>query len=379
MVRMKRFFASDNCSLAHPRVLSDLAALEADHVHSYGDDTVSTAARKTIADLFCPGSVPDVHGRKALVNFVFTGTAANLLCLSSVLRPGDGIIACVSAHINTDEGAAAEMLGGYKILACEGKDGKLLPSDIDRAMLDRGNVHKAQPALVSISQTTELGTLYGIEEIRQICDRAHHWGLPVHLDGSRLAVAVDALLWESGKTGLVAAREILTRMVAGTGVDLLTLGGTKNGLLGAEATVHFVPAGVPVSALDHAMVSAGNRVPFLQKAMMQLGSKMRYLACQMDTLYRDSLWLDNARAANTAARHLGTMLAGLKGVEITRPCRANAVFARLPLHLIARLQDFAYFYVWDDISGEVRLMCGWDSTLKDADELVAELGRLLRE
>jgi threonine aldolase len=262
------------------------------------------------------------------------------------------VICAETAHIHTDEGGAPEMTGGLKLLTVPTPDGKLTPELIDRQAWGFGDVHRAQPRVVSISNTTELGTLYTPDEIRAICDHVHELGMFVHLDGSRITNAAAALD--------VPLRALTTEV----GVDLLSFGGTKIGMLLGEAVV----------VLNHA---ATRGLPYLRKTSMQLASKMRFLSVQFEALLDGDLWLRNARQANTMAARLAAAVRGLPGVELSRPVEANAVFALLPTAVADRLRKRFHFYNWNEQVGggrvEVRWMCAFDTAEADVDAFAAAL------
>jgi threonine aldolase len=250
--------------------------------------------------------------------------------------------------MNVDEAGAPEVVGGVKLLATPTPDGKLTPALVEPLISRIGDEHAVQPRVVSITQSTELGTLYSQEEVRALAGVAHEHGLLLHMDGSRLANAAAAL-----GVGLGEAS-------SGCGVDLLSFGGTKNGLLVGEAVVAMGP-------------ELAEPLRYLRKQSLQLASKMRFLAAQFDALLTDSLWLRNARHANAMAVRLADAVAELPGVEITRPVQANAVFAMLPAAATRALQERFDFYTWDENTGEVRWMCSWDTTVEDVEAFASAL------
>ena len=262
----------------------------------------------------------------------------------------EGAICTSTAHLNVDECGAPEAIAGVKLLAVDSEDGKLTPAAAERLIVRIGDEHAVQPRVISISQATELGTLYTPEEVLRLSDLAHEHRLLLHVDGARLANAAAAL-----GTSL---RAITTDV----GVDLLSFGGTKNGLLGAEAVVFLAPG-------------IGDGFEYLRKQSLQLASKMRFLSAQLDALLTDELWFRSASHANLMAARLAQGAAALPGVRIMRPVQANAVFARLPHEAIAALQRDYDFYVWDEPTDEVRWMCSWDTTEEDVDGFVAALER----
>jgi threonine aldolase len=330
-------FASDNYAPAHPDVLAAVAAANQGHVGSYGADPWTARAIERVRGHL---------GSQAEVFLVFNGTAANVLCLQALMRPYEAVICAASAHIATDEGGAPERMLGSKLIGVPTPDGKLTPELVEEHIVRLGDEHAVQPRVVSITQTTELGTRYELGEVRALAGLVHERGLLLHLDGARIANAAAGLG--------VGLREA----TADVGVDALSLGATKNGALGAEAVVLFDPA--------HAEGFA-----WWRKQTMQLASKMRYAAAQLDALLTDDLWLRNAAHANAMAQRLAAAVRGVPGVRITQPVQANAVFAVLAPEATARLQERFPFYVWDERTGEVRWMCSWDTTEADVDAFAA--------
>jgi threonine aldolase len=279
---------------------------------------------------------------------VFNGTGANVTALTSVLPRWGAVVATSTAHIHTDENAAPERVSGLKLLTVDTPDGKLTPELIGTEAWGWGDEHRAQPLAVSITQTTELGTLYSIDEVRAIADYAHERGMVLHMDGARLSNAAAAL-----GTGF---REFTTD----AGVDILSFGGTKNGLLYGEAVVVLNPA-------------ASDGLVFLRKLSMQLASKMRFVSAQLIALLTDDLWLRSAGHANAMAARLRSSLeeAGLPGLGFTQATQANAVFATLPPGVADRLRETFRFYDWNPATGEVRWMTAFDTTEDDVDRFVA--------
>jgi threonine aldolase len=334
-----RGFASDNYAGAHPDVLAALEVANGGHVTSYGADPYSAAARDILRGHF---------GDQAEVFFVFNGTGANVVSLQSMTQRWDAVICAESAHINNDECGAPEKIAGLKLLSVETADGKLTPALIDVHARGRGDEHRAQFRVVSITQSTEFGTVYTPAEIAAVCDHAHALGMTVHLDGARIANAAATL-------GLP-----LRAFTTDVGVDVLSCGGTKNGLLYGEAIVVLNP-------------DAARGLLFLRKAGMQLSSKMRFAGVQFEALFGGDLWLRNATHANAMATRLAAAVGTAPGLQITRDVQANAVFATLPTESIARLQEQFHFYVWDDRIGEVRWMCAFDTTEADVDAFAAAI------
>jgi threonine aldolase len=337
----RRGFASDNAATVHPEVLAAISDANVGHAYGYGHDPLTERLGERFREHF---------GEQARAYPVWGGTAANVLCLRSACRPWEGAICTATAHLNVDECGAPEAIAGVKLLAVPAEDGKLTPNQVSRMIARIGDEHAVQPRVVSISQGTELGTLYTPDEILRLAELAHEHRLLLHVDGARLANAAAAL-----GTSL---RGITTDV----GADLLSFGGTKNGLLGAEAVV-FLATGV------------GEGFEYLRKQSLQLASKMRYLSAQLDALLSDDLWLRSASQANAMAARLAERVRELPGVTITRPVQANAVFAQLPRPAMEELQRDYDFYVWDEHASEVRWMCSWDTTEEDVDEFTAAVQR----
>lgn len=331
-------FASDNYAGAHPAVLETVAAANAGWAPAYGDDAWTARLRERMRELL--GEVE--------VFPVFNGTGGNVTALAAALRPFEAVICPDTAHINVDECGAPERITGAKLVDVPTPDGKLTPELLRSRLVGFGDQHHVQARVVSISQSTELGTVYSPDEITALAETAHRAGLLLHVDGARLANAAEAL-------GLD-----LRRLTTDCGVDLLTLGGTKSGLLGAEAVVFFRPE-----------LAAGYL--YARKQGTQLASKMRFLSAQLLRLFEDGLWRETAGHANAMARRLGDAAAAVPGVELAYPVQANAVFAALPAAAIDRLHERYHFYVWDEPTGVVRLMCSWQTTSGDVDALAAAL------
>ena len=331
----RKSFASDNHAGAHEAVLRMMARANAGDVASYGDDAWTERACASIQELF---------GASGGVFLVFNGTAANVLGISLLLRPYEAVILPEGAHLNVDECGAAERILGSKLLAVRAPDGKLTPALIASRLGDRGDVHRAQPRVVAISQVTERGTCYTLEELRALGEFCRSEGLRLYADGARLANAAAQL-------GCSLA-DIAAPM------DVLSFGGTKNGAVGVEAVV--------VMAED-----LMTEVPFQRKQQMQLASKMRYLAAQLLGLLEDQLWLRNAAHANLMARRLADGIRGIPGVGLWQAVESNAVFASLHPDHIERLQREWEFYVWDERSHVVRWMTAFDTSEADVDAFAA--------
>ncbi|MFJ2553716.1 threonine aldolase family protein [Microbacterium sp. NPDC087591] len=343
-----RGFASDNYSGIHPEVLAAIAEANDGHQGAYGSDVYTARLQEVFQEQFGEGveAFP-----------VFNGTGANVTGLQSMLPRWGAVIAASTAHINVDEGGAPERIGGFKLLTVPTDDGKLTPELIDREAWGWGDEHRAQPLVVSITQSTELGTLYTAEEIRTIADHAHERGMKLHLDGARLSNAAAAL---------DLPLRAFTRDV---GVDVLSFGGTKNGAMLGEAVVVLNPA-------------ASDGLVYSRKFNMQLSSKMRFVSAQLIALLEGDLWLRNARHANAMAARLRgeietAIAAGsITGVSFTQPTQSNGVFATVPDGVADALRESFRFYDWDAARNEVRWMCSFDTHESDVDAFVAELSRL---
>ncbi|WP_063035953.1 threonine aldolase family protein [Nocardia grenadensis] len=339
-----RGFASDNNAGVHPEVLAAIALVNGGHQPAYGSDDYTAHLQQIFRHHF---------GEQAVAYPVFSGTGANVIALQALLPRWGAVIVAESAHINTDECGAPEKMAGIKSYPVATPDGKLTPELIDRQAWGWGNEHRAQPMAVSLSQCTELGTCYSPAEIRAICDHAHELGMLVHVDGARLANAAAFL------------DEPMRRFTTDAGVDIVSFGGTKNGLLFGEAVV----------VLDSGKF---RDVAYLRMMSMQLASKMRFISVQFEALLGGDLWLRNAKHANAMAVRLESAVQGIDGVRLMRPVQANSVFAVLPREATERLQKRFPFYLWNERTGEVRWMCAFDTTIEDIDSFVDALGEEMR-
>ncbi|WP_339153936.1 threonine aldolase family protein [Actinomadura luteofluorescens] len=334
-----RGFASDNQASVHPEVLAALAEVNTGHQPAYGDDAVTGRLREVVRRHF---------GEQAEVFPVFNGTGANVVSLQAMSERWSAVVCPESAHINTDECGASEKIAGLKLVTVPTPDGKLTPDLVDRYATGFGNVQRREPAVVSITQSTELGTVYTARETAAVAAAAHERGLSVHMDGARIANAAASL-------GLP-----LRALTTDAGVDVLSFGGTKNGLLLGEAIVVLDPGAVRGTA-------------YLRKSSMQLASKMRYVSAQLIALLDGDLWLRNAAHANAMARRLEAAARAVPGVEITQDVQANTVFALMPAGAAERLRKRFPFYTWDEATGEVRWVCSFDTTEDDVDAFAAAL------
>lgn len=335
----RRMFGSDNYAGAHPEVLEAITLASGGHVPAYGDDPYTTALQQVMKRHFGPS---------AMTVPVFNGTGANVVALTQLSERWEAVICPRTAHVYTDECGAPERISGIKLIPADTPDGKLTPQLVDSVMGTPHGEHTAQPSALTISQTTEQGTVYTAAELRAVVDHAHNRGMRVHMDGARLANAAVAL----GVT--------IAELTLDLGVDVISLGGTKAGLLGAEAIVILDPV-------------VARNVRFTRKYTAQLGSKMRFISAQLLALYGGDLWERNARAANDAASLMARRMDGIEGVTITRPVEANAVFAQLPRLAHVRLRRRWGFQDWNAATGEVRLMNSWDTTVEDVEEFAQAL------
>ena len=343
--RMKpaRSFASDNNAGIHPSILEAIAAANYGHVVGYGDDAYTKAAIKKFKQHFGP----DIE-----VFFVFNGTAANCLGLKALTESYNAVICAEAAHIYTDECGAPEKFTSCKLIPIPTSNGKLTVESVGQAYhrLEIGYQHHVQPRVVSITQVSEMGTVYQPKEVRDLARFAHEHNLFLHMDGARIANAAVSL----GLTLREATRDL--------GVDVLSFGGTKNGALGAEAVVFFNK-------------QLSRDFLYLRKQGMQLASKMRFVAVQFEALLSGNLWRKNAEHANQMAALLKKEVGKIPKVKVVYPVEANGVFAQIPRQAIPKLQQRYFFYVWDEKQSVVRWMCSFDTTAEDVKQFVALLGR----
>lgn len=335
-------FGSDNQAGVHPQVLAAIEAANEGHAHAYGDDPWTARAKEILLERLGPD---------ADVAFVFNGTGANVVCLAAACRPWESVICARTAHINVDECGAPEHIAGVKLVAVDTPDGKLTAELVAPELSGFGFEHHAQPRVISISQLSEYGTLYTPAEVAALAAVAHEHGMLLHMDGARIANAA------------VALDVPIRAFTADAGVDLLSFGGTKNGMLAAEAVVLFGE-------------SRGNHLPYVRKQSGQLSSKMRFVAAQFIAMYDGDLWHRCAAHANEMAARLAAG-AQAAGVRVTQSPQANEVFALLPRDRAALLIERFHFYVWDERAGdthvEVRWVTSWDTTAEEVDGLIAAL------
>lgn len=335
-------FASDNYSGIHPEIFDAIQRANSQHQISYGDDQFTEEANKLFENIF----------GKVTVLYTFNGTGANVTCLKCCTLPFHAVVCSEYAHILADECGAPTQSIGCSLLPLKTADGKLTPEMIKPLLGRIGNVHNTQPKVISISQSTELGTVYSLDELKNLCDFAHTKGMYVHLDGARISNAVAAL-----GVGLKEA-------TVDCGVDIMSFGGTKNGLMIGEAVLIFN---------DELKTNA----PYFHKQSAQLFSKNRFIAAQFTTLLTNNLWLRMASHANKMAQLLAKEVGGLPGVKITRSVDANAVFVIIPAEIIQPLRAQYPFYEWDAETHEQRWMCSFDTTEEEVKEFAKELKELL--
>ena len=333
---MRRGFGSDNHAGVLPEALAAIAAANEGHAPSYGHDALTERLQQRFRDEL---------GEAAHAFPVFNGSGANVLCMRALLQPWEAVICAETAHLNVDETGAPEAWG-VKLLTVPTPDGKLTPELVSMRIVRIGDEHAAQPRVVSISQSTEMGTVYALDEVRAIADHAHAHGLLLHMDGARVTNAAAAL----GCT----LREASTDL----GVDVLSFGGTKAGLLAGEAVIVLTD-------------EAAAAMPYLRKQTLQLASKMRFVSAQLEALLEGELWRRATGHANAMAAKLADAVRGIDGVEVTQAPQANAVFAILPPGVADKVREDWFFYDWDELRGEVRWMCSWDTTEEDVEAFAA--------
>lgn len=343
-MKNNRGFASDNNAGVSPEVLEKLQEVNQGHVIGYGDDPYTKKAKELFQYHF---------GERAVPYFVFTGTGANVLCVASCAESYKSVFCADTAHIQVDECGAPERFTGCKLIPVHTSDGKLTPALLQNHMTGFGFEHHSQPGIVSISQTTEMGTIYKVEEIKKLADFAHRYGLLLHMDGARLSNAA------------VSLGVNFKALTADAGIDILSFGGTKNGLIAAESVIFF-------------REELATNFKYIRKQGMQLASKMRFIAAQFIAFFENDLWYKNAFHANNMAQKLHDAVKDIPEIEITQEVQANGLFAIIPKDIISRLQDEFFFYVWNEQRGEVRWMTSFDTTISDIENFVVTLKRLLK-
>ncbi|MBS1984173.1 MAG: threonine aldolase [Bdellovibrionales bacterium] len=336
-------FASDNTAGVHPDILASLARVNHGWTPAYGADAYTAELDALFQKHFGPSARPFL---------VFNGTAANVLSISSFLRPFDAVVSAISSHLQNDECGALERFAGCKIILQPTYEGKLRVEDLEPLLEARGDCHRAQPRIITLTQSTEFGTLYTPDEIRTLTDFAHANDLFVHMDGTRLSNAAAALNLS------------LQELTEATGIDVLSFGGTKNGLICGEAVVFFGNA------------ERAANFEYFRKQGLQLASKMRFLSAQFTTYLESGLWRKNAEHANRMCERLRRAVQ--EHVELAAPSQANALFVKLSPEQIATLQKEFYFYVFDTAQGIVRWMTSFETTPEQVDQFAAAILRVVR-
>lgn len=330
-MEISRGFGSDNHASVHPEIMAALIAVNHGHAPSYGMDSWTVQAKESFRAHF--GSEVDIF-------FVFNGTAANVLCLRQLLKSHEAVICADTSHLAQDECGAPEFHGGHKLLTVATPDGKLRPQDLEALLVRRGDQHAVQPRLISVTQPTEWGTVYTVEELKALKNFCRQHGLFLHMDGARLANAV------------VYLQTTFKALTTEVGVDALSFGGTKNGLMGGEAVLFFGEA-------------RHSDFRYLQKQEMQLPSKMRFLSAQFAAYLGKDLWAQMAKHALDLAQELAESLARVPELEVVQKVQSNAVFVRFPQAWVRPLKETCFFYVWDERAWIARLMLSHDNTGED--------------
>ena len=344
MSKPRRSFASDNNAGVHPEIVEAIRRVNEGHVVAYGDDDVTARAVKLFKTHF---------GKNVEVFFVFGGTGANVLGLKAITKPYQAVVCAETAHINVDECGAPEKFTGCKLIALQTPNGKLRVEQFEPLLHVFGNEHHVQPRVISISQATEMGTVYTKKELKAIAGFAHENKMLLHVDGARLANAAASL------------NASLKSISADVGVDVLSFGGTKNGMIYGEAVVFFDP-------------KLAHDFKFIRKQGMHLPSKMRFISAQFEALLSGDLWSRSATHANRMARLLASELEKVPQIRLTQAVEANGVFAVIPKQFIPTLQKKYFFYVWNEAISEVRLMCSFDTTEEDIHDFVGVVKRVVK-
>jgi threonine aldolase len=342
-ILLKRGFASDNNAGVHPEILKEIEGSNSGHVLGYGSDDYTEKAIELFREHF---------GKETATYFVFTGTAANVLGLSSVTRSWNSIITAFTAHIEQDECGAPEKFTGCKVLTVDTPDGKINVEMLDKHVHGFDFEHHSQPKVISITQATELGTVYTPAEIKMIAEFAHNNDMLLHMDGARIANAA------------VSLNLPFRKFTADTGVDILSFGGTKNGMMFGEAICFLKPG-------------LSNDFKYIRKQGMQLASKMRYMSAQFIAYFRNDLWKLNAEHSNSMAKLLADKLQNLPGIHINQPVQANGVFVSIPKNVADKVSKSYFFYPWNELISEYRLMTSWDTTEQDISEFIELLEKEL--
>lgn len=339
-----RSFASDNNSGVHPLVMQALINANDGHAVGYGDDEWTSKAVLKLKEIF---------GNEASPFFVFNGTGANSVALQAVTRPFNSILCAETAHINVDECGAPGRMTGCSIVTIPTEDGKLTPELIKPHLHNFGVCHHSQPKAVYISQVSELGTIYTVEEVKAISELLHSYNMYLHMDGARLANACAYLNCS------------MKEITVDAGVDILSFGGTKNGMMMGEAVISFRP-------------EVTENLAYIRKQSAQLASKLRYMSAQFLPYLENNLWLENARHANKCALKLADAMSKFDEIKFTQKIESNQLFFILPADVLAKLQEKYFFYVWNDARNEARLVTSWDTTDEDIDSFIATLDQIMR-
>lgn len=342
--QIQRGFGSDNHAPAHPLILQALQSVSTSHAPSYGTDELSAEAIHQFRQHF---------GEDTEVFFVFNGTAANILALKCLCKTYNSVFCTDLAHIHVDEAGGPEVHGHFKLIPLPHENGKLTLEALQKNLIRRGDQHHSQAKVVSLTQPTEIGTVYSLEEIQKICDWAHNNGLFVHIDGARLANAV------------VQLKTDFKTMIRKTKVDSVSFGGTKNALLFGEAILVFNK-------------SQAEDLKFYRKQLGQLPSKSRYIAAQFLAFFENNLWQKIASHSLDMAQYLHGSIKNFQQIQIREPIQSNAVFVKIPKSWVKSLRNESFFYVWDEHTTECRWMTSWDTQKNDIDRFVDKIKELTK-
>jgi threonine aldolase len=342
---VKRGFASDNNAGVHPEILKELVSINVGHTIGYGSDIYTEQASNIFKEQF---------GSSTETFFVFTGTAANVLGLSGITRSWNSVITASSAHLEQDECGAPEKFTGCKVLTVDTPDGKINIELLDRHMHGFDFEHHSQPKVISVTQSTEMGTVYTFSEIRKIADFAHARGMLLHMDGARIANAAISLNLP------------FKAFTTDAGVDVLSFGGTKNGIMFGEAICFLKP-------------DLSSDFKYIRKQGMQLASKMRFISAQYIAYFRNDLWKNCASHSNAMARILAGRLQQFKEIKITQAVQSNGVFVIMPSDIAEKMRNHYFFYPWNEKTSEYRLMASWDTTKADIEDFIFLLKQELKK
>jgi threonine aldolase len=340
---MKRGFASDNNAGVHPDVLKEMLSVNVGHTIGYGSDIYTDKAKELLREHL---------GESTEIYFVFTGTAANVLGLSGVTRPWNSVITAFSAHIEQDECGAPEKFTGCKVLTVDTGDGKITVDMLEKHMHGFDFEHHSQPKVISITQATEMGTVYTADEIKKISDFIHINNMLLHMDGARIANAA------------VALNLPFKAFTTDAGVDVLSFGGTKNGMMFGEAVCFLRP-------------DLSENFKYIRKQGMQLASKMRFISAQYIAYFSNDLWKRCATHSNSMAAMLYEKVKDIKALKVTQPVQSNGIFVIIPHSVAENLRKEYFFYPWNEKTSEYRWMTSWDTTAEDIENFVALLKKLL--